>query len=121
MNAKLRYQCPVCLSAHDRKSIAEDCCPHSVKEVLYCGECGEWFDWYDKERAEECCKKKVAHRMFLAEVERAKRFCLCGAEVTPEDARDSAIVGSVPRCRSCILAVAPELQTADAIILGRAA
>lgn len=38
--------------------------------------------------------------------------------MTEEDEHDSSLIGTVMRCRAHILAVAPEMQTVDAIAYG---
>jgi hypothetical protein len=54
--------------------------------------------------------------------ERGDRLCdVCGEGVGPDDVRDSRRVGTLIRCRRCILTVAPEMLTAEQIVLGKAA
>jgi hypothetical protein len=115
MNIKEKYQCRHCEETHSGKYGAENCCP--PREVLVCGACGKVYDEYDRAEAEQCCaseaSKAVVRDAFC-------HFCNEGP-LAFEDVRDSKILGSLPRCRTHILAVAPELLTADAITLGRTA
>ena len=106
MNVAHKYRCPTCRELHDSEFLAEKCCDLEIKEVYVCGECGEDYGYYDKEKAEACCEKKVARAA-------TDTTCFyCNGFATPADARDSKTLGSHLRCRACILTVAPEFAAA---------
>lgn len=110
-----KYQCPACQDVYESEYMAERCCP--VQMVYVCGKCKKTFGDYDKEEAEACCVTVAG-----SPVVRSAQCHLCNSgPLTADDIRDSAILGTVPRCRPCILSVAPEMQTAEAIAYGRAA
>jgi hypothetical protein len=96
MKAEEKYRCADCEDLHDSELCAQRCCP--PKKVWTCSACDEVHDF--KAGAEACCV-----------------ICApCGAtDLTAADVHDSQLIGSLLRCRPCILAVAPEMQTADAI------
>jgi hypothetical protein len=113
MKAQEMYRCPTCEEAHDTTYEAQRCC--APESVWMCGVCADEHD--EKADAEACCAN-TADPAVKTEVQ--CHFCY-GGPLTLEDVRDSQIVGAAPRCRPCILSVAPEMQTADAIATGRAA
>lgn len=111
MNVTTRYECPICHKRHGSAPEADGCCEKPIaKEVLICGECRQSFTVRDV--AEACCLKIVRKRLCDAAKRQAETYCLCGAELSPADERDSKLVGSLRRCRACILKVAPEMVAA---------
>lgn len=111
MNVKSIYQCGTCDAKHSEYYDAKNCCAPDVIESFVCGECGERYRAGFLANAERCCKARLAHER----AEQVLGVCLCGAVPTEEDRRDSKVIGSLYRCRSCILSVAPEMQTAEQI------
>jgi hypothetical protein len=113
MKVEEKYQCPACEDTHDTYLEARHCC--DVTTVFACGFCHSRHR--EKGAAETCCVQILAPR-----VAAALRCHQCGAdELTAAEVRDSQLVGTMLRCRPCILAVAPEMLTAEQIAYGRAA
>lgn len=107
MKVEEKYQCPACEETHDTSFEARQCC--DVVTVFACGFCHSRHR--EKSAAEACCVQILAPK--VAAVLRCR---LCGAAgLTAEDVRDSHLLGTVLRCRACILSVAPEMQTAEQI------
>jgi hypothetical protein len=112
MKVEEKYQCPACEETHDTYLEARHCCDPIT--VFSCGFCHSRHR--EKSIAEACCVQVLAPKVVAA-----LRCGLCGtAGLTAEDVRDSQMLGTLLRCRPCILAVAPELLTAETIATGRA-
>lgn len=106
MSAKEKFRCPSCHEWHDDQDEAEDCCDIEVKRGWECSECSEVYEWYEKEKAEKCCADKPSIIVFTAP------RCLCGQRPTYEDVRDSQLVGTLIRCRDCLLKIDRNLVAA---------
>lgn len=113
MNVKTLYRCAACGKEHEEYFDAKGCCAPDIIETHVCGECGQRYRMAHLTNAEKCCKAEVARAL----AEQMLGICLCGATPTEADVHDSKALGSLVRCRSCILSVAPEMQTAEAIAL----
>lgn len=112
MRAKQQYQCAGCRISHDDYYEAKRCCDPDA--VWVCGECGSTH--LLKDDADRCCVYSALH-----DFGDTLPLCLCGAPATDADVRDSKLLGTLIRCRTCIVTVAPGMLTAEAIATGRAA
>src|SRR5688572_28738154 len=98
---KRRWQCGECLNTYADESSAQECCMPEVFDGYECPICEEFCE--ELSEAETCCQPPGS------QVVEGTRCALCSASpLTAEDVSDSQVVGSLPRCRPCILAVAPE-------------
>jgi len=98
MKAELKYRCEGCDELHDDRDEAEECCRPDVAKVYVCPVCEKEFEELEEEEAEQCCVGPVT--------------CLCGEVPTPEDIHDSKLIGSLIRCRACILKIDKRLIAA---------
>lgn len=87
MKAKRVYQCPTCEQCYRFEIDAESCCPRDVMEVWQCEECQKAFE--DMVDANACCTAEDAN---------ADQCLYCPTFLTPEDLRESALVGSLKLC-----------------------
>ena len=111
MNAKEVYECLGCGKTHDDQDDAAECCRPSVRMVYRCDICQKTHGsgYRAERRAETCCADRVAR----GEVKPAER-CLCGNGATSEDVQDSKLIGSLIRCRACL--VVQGIPSVDMII-----
>jgi hypothetical protein len=110
------FKCGGCGNVYGDEAEAVYCCAPDVEDGYKCGACGVFYPGRSGDNARACCVKAPT-----ATPDAEPSCDKCGAVLTDEDVRDSKHIGTLARCRSCILFVAPEMLTADQIAYGRAA
>jgi hypothetical protein len=110
------YKCGDCGIVYDDEAEAIYCCAPTISRGFKCDACGKFYEGEVFDAARECCSKPAT----LAPADEP-RCSACNSPLTAEDIADSMHVGTLLRCRTHILAVAPEMLTAEMIATGRAA